>query len=221
MRMLNNYVHILLDRKTDEIKVGQLKLYIDTSFNEEAHRPIVGVVRNVPEKLKFIDGDWSQMPWDTDMELKIGDEVILKRPAVSGAIANGFVKEDEEGLHVFVKYSEVVVARRGDCIIPLNGFVLVEPLEEEYKTSLALPETSKKDSKIYGKIIYIGTPNRRYITKRNGAGVETTEPPDTDELKVGDIVAFSNVADIYLEYDLHRTIKKCYRMQQHKILAKI
>ncbi len=238
----NNYVFVKLLSKNDEIKVGDKKLYIDTSWNEEHHRPIVGEVIAVPKRLVFVPGSHFTMPWRTEMQLKVGDIVTMRRPAVSACFAKSGSKFEHEGYtYIFIKYSDIILAKRElsqtpqpyqsvtsqgveMAVIMLNGFMLIEPEEEELKTFLALPAQARKTSKLYGTIRFMGLPNLAYQPSFQTNGFEDTPPPDYEfNVGVGDRVAFYRVADIRLEDPLHASFeegKQYFRAQRHKLLAK-
>ena len=68
---------------------------------------------------------------------------------------------------------------------PLRGYVLIQPIDEEEKTSsgLIMPEKAK-DRPAKGKVIGVGKPDNQFIT-------EKTTWKDIDiEVKIGDIVIF-------------------------------
>ena len=101
-------------------------------------------------------------------------------------------------------------------IIPINGFVLVEPVKdmslERYKSILEIP---KKLDKYVGIVAYMGSLNRDYRdTHREYHGA------DQDNIKIGDLVTMHKVCDIPLEYPIHAKLNKSqvyYRVQRRYI----
>jgi co-chaperonin GroES (HSP10) len=244
IKPISNQVLIRLTRKGDEIELANgHKLHLDVSYNEEEHRPVVGEVIAVPAKLTFKDGDLSTMPWKTEMQLQKGDIVIMRRPAVSSCFVqnSGRIIEQDGEQYLFIKYSDIILAKRqlsrakepyqvvgvdgkAMAVIMLNGFILLEPDEEEYKTFLELPKSVRRLSKLTGTVRYLGMPNLAYQTMVDTTGQDTTLPPDYYfDIKVGDKVVFHKAADIPLEQDLHQSFegrdKKYFRCQRHKLLA--
>lgn len=246
IKPINNQVLIRLTRRGDEIELSNgHKLHLDTSYNEEEHRPVVGEVIAVPAKLKFVDGDLSSMPWKTEMQLQKGDIVIIRRPAVSSCFIqnSGRIIEQDGEQYLFIKYSDIILAKRqlsrdtenfqtvevdGNkmAVIMLNGFMLLEPDEEEYKTFLELPKSVRRLSKLTGTVRFIGMPNLAYQKMVDATSQDTTLPPDYYfDVQPGDKVVFHKAADIPLEQDLHQSFegrdKKYFRCQRHKLLAKL
>lgn len=106
-----------------------------------------------------------------------------------------------------------------DQIIPVNGYCLIEPVEEIMAKHLSLIslETNReiRPSERFGKVAYI---SKGLIRKY----VFTKEKPDTNEVKPGDYVCFDRAADLLCEYDLHASLdkkKKFFRMQRRLIFG--
>lgn len=243
MRLLNNYVLIKL-YSTDKIKTKSGLEFIAPlprfQNNEEEYKPLRGEVVKVPERLIFIQGNHAQMPWDCDMELQVGDDVIIKRPALSMALGNdhpSFYIENGD-LFVLIKYNELVCAIRNKQIIMLNGFLLVEPIEKELaKTEIPgfeYAQQEKKNSSLYGTIAHIGKPNREYHITKDAKGQDVFTPTkypwirtengevkmDMVDLKVGDKIQFAKAGDIKVEQDLFQILPKPYfRMPRTKVIA--
>ncbi len=73
-----NNVMIELDPENDHIKMKTGgEIYLDTSYEPDKHVTTTGTVRAIPTSLRFDPENPSYMPWDTDMEIKIGDRVII------------------------------------------------------------------------------------------------------------------------------------------------
>lgn len=223
---ISNYVTIRLKQNDKYRTENGVEIFTPTQSkinNEEEIKPVRGEVIAVPDKLTFIQGDWSNMPWKCEMELQVGDDVIIKRPALSMAISDAnssyFVENDE--LFVYIKYNELVCAIRGEEIIMLNSMLLVEPEEVELKTTIENFQQEKKTSSCYGRIAHVGKPNLEYHNTKDARGNDVITE-DYPNLKVGDRVLFAKAGDIIAETEIFRTLdKKYWRMPRTKILAVI
>jgi hypothetical protein len=126
VKPLNNFV--LLKAKVDNSKIklegGQI-LYLDTSFAKEKHSDVVCEVVAVPDRLvygfttdinprtgKYIQKQES-MDWKTDMELRVGDEVIIHYLAYVNAFGDdkrAFTLDGDE--YFFCPYQYIYLAKR-------------------------------------------------------------------------------------------------------------
>ena len=223
-----NNIMIKLDPENDHIKTKSgFTLYIDTSFDPEKHQVVTGVVCGLPSRLTYTGKPNLGMEWLTDMEIREGDRVIVYYLSVVNALKKEhqryFFKDDDK--YVFVPYSKVFVVIRDGEIIPVNGYVLVEPCEDPFvgdtkkrlaKIGLELVTLNTKSNTnvSFGVVRYVGKPIREYI-----------EDGYTDkgvDVKVGDTVVLRKVSDIPLQYNLHAKLdggKTFWRVQRRKILA--
>jgi len=224
---VGNTVMVKLDPENDMIETKSgFKIAIDTSFEPEKHTVRVGTVLSFPKKLIY-NNTPDSMPWDTEMELQEGDRVIMYFLAVMNCLVKekkAYIKEGKE-LTIFIKYHNIYAVIRDGKIIPINGYVLVEHMEdpawiklqeEAKKSGLEIPDLRKSSNTnaCYGKIAYMGIPNKEY-KEPNKSDVGITA-------KVGDSVIMKKVRDIPMEYDLHTRApegKKLYRIHRHDILA--
>lgn len=215
----NNYVLVKPHNNFTDSNVG---LRIDKTFNPHLHAARTGVVVAVPQKLIYRHNlGPDSMPWDTDMELKVGDEVTYHYLAAMTAEENTHTRYLTVGdeMYYFIKYDRIYTAKRGDNIIMLNGFILVEPVRDlalnKFKSVLDIP---LRQDKYFGVVRYVGSKVRDYnkiYKKFHG--------PDRDNIQPGDVVVMDEVCDIPLEYDLHATLdegKVYYRVQRRYIKAK-
>ncbi len=239
LKPMNNHVLIKLSRKKDEIKTpGGGKLYIDPTFEEEKHFPVTGYVIARPRSLFYSDkiGDSHSMPWKTDIEIKEGDYVIFYYMAVLNCMGtldqpggNGkYFKDPDGGEYIMITYDNLFVAKRDDKIIPLNGYLLLEAVEDyEYryqkerfdKMGLTLPPNYTQAFSKEGVVKFIGTPNRDYRDRnRSGDKYHTDEGIDIER---GMKLIIRKAADIPLEYEYHASLegrKKFLRVQRRYIL---
>lgn len=243
MKPISRKVAIKLERNTGEYRIeGGTILYLDTTFNEGMHTPVVGTVVEVPRTLTYVQGDWQTGAWKTSMELEVGDEVIMKMVGVRAALAANRTMEDGDTVIAYVDYHDIVLAKRLIKKIPvyedippiednqvisrgavynvimLNGWMLVEPEEERVKTSLIVPDTAKKTSAMYGRVAFVGSPNERYQGEVDGS-----YQPDTGfDVKTGDRVIFYRKGDLILEQEIYSTFagkRSFFRMQRNQLLA--
>jgi len=218
MKLLFNSVLVKFDPPYNHIDVAGVKMQIDTTYNPMEHAVTSGIVTGLPTKLIYNPDDPAKtMLYDTDMELQVGDRIIFEYLAYGEAMKNDPI----DGSHV-IRYDEVLVAIRGEEIIPVNGIVVVEPIDitetEEVKkmsSILEVPDYVKwQKSETRGIVRHIGTPLRGYA-------MDTSKSiHEADDLKVGDKVLFIHHYAIPLQYDMHRIIDKTlYRMRRKDILG--
>jgi len=128
---------------------------------EESHAADVaevwGEVFRRPKKLFYSKGDSDSMPWDTDIEIQEGDAVWFDYYES----VNCDVLECGDDVFYVIPYRDLYVVRRGDKIIPLNGYCLCEPIEVTHDSELAINIGAKyrTDKAI---VRHRGTPNKRY-----------------------------------------------------------
>jgi hypothetical protein len=227
---LNDLVLIKLDPENTGIKLKNgFELFVDTTFDPEKHASVTGTVYGVPSHLHYTGKVNIGMPWLCDMEVNCGDKVILYYLSVINALKPQNKKYIIEGKdrYIFVNYSSIYAVYGDNFVKPINGYCLIEPVEDPSitaekermkKIGIELIVGAKRNSKdvIYGKVKYLGKPNREYADK---------EQSDTGiDISVGDIVVIRKTADIPLQYELHAKIdggKKYLRVQRRNILARI
>jgi co-chaperonin GroES (HSP10) len=115
---------------------------------------------------------------------------------------------------IFIDYNSIFAVVRDGKLIPVNGNIFVEAsAPEEINTSLIVPDSAKPAvSKTKGKILYMGSPVLKYKVGPN--------PPDTNELKVGDEIRFHEANAILVEQDMHEMFEKgktLYRMRRSDV----
>jgi co-chaperonin GroES (HSP10) len=190
-----------------------VELFIDTKFEPEKHRDIVCDVIQVPSQLIYSEkyGNYVTMPWDVDMEVRVGDVAYCDYLAIQNAMINkydgkSFIHENE--LYLLIHYMNIFMVLRDGSPIMCNGYVLVEPTYDEYYMAvkkfndlgLVAPDTVTEMKKVtqYGIVMYLGSRPRNYLNK---------DLADM-ELSIGDKVLFDKHADIPLEYEYHQTFMK-------------
>ena len=228
-RTLNNMVMIKLDEENTSIKRNGINLFMDTSFNPEMHATVTGTVWGIPSHLSYCGKPNKNMPWLTSMEIQLGDKCIIYYLSTINALKNTekrYVLEGKDRF-IFIEYTYIYAVIRDEKIIPVNGYVLIQPCEdpaitqerermEKLGMELVVLETRTNTHVIYGKVKYVGTPIREYVEEEH-----TDEGVDVSP---GDTVVIRKVSDIPLQYSLHSKIDdgaKYYRVQRKNILAKV
>lgn len=216
---------IKLDSANDHIRFKDgTDIWIDNSFEPEKHAIVTGEVTGLPTRL-----NWSRMEWETDMELQLQDRVVFYYLSVLNCFRKEMFKAYTEGIdqYIFIEYQNIFACIRNNNIIPVNGYCLIEPMNDPYwektkkrYTRLGLEPVRLNDKTltdvVYGRVRYCGTPNRSY---RN--------PVSSDhgvDIAAGDLVVMKKISDIPVEYDLHAKIdggKRYWRVQRRSILAVI
>jgi len=262
IRPLNN--NVLLKVKQDPSKImfkNGAMIHVDTSFEKEKHSAVICEVVAVPERLIFgFTGDFNKhgkpnqlvnsMDWETDMELRVGDEVIINYMGYVSAFGDDPKHfEIDEVEYFFCDYSLIYLAkRRWDKndekyfweenrkeditkdelennnivineekiynVVMLNGYCLVQPVEQQYQSStLIIPDYLKKVSnKKKVRVCYNGSNNKRY-------GADIYQDAD---VKAGDIVVIDKYTDIPLEYtETFNGKEKYWRVQKCLVQAKL
>ncbi len=193
---LNNFV--LLGNPTSTEKIGGL--FIDTTYKPEDHVEIINEVIAVPERLKFNE-------WETEMQLKVGDKVWVNYLSI---IKGERVQVGGE-VYVLVPYEKIILTKRGDDLVMLNGYVLIEPvLEETQQSGIIILLKQAKQASQRGYVRHMGIPNKRY-----------TDESHTDEIdiKMGDMVGFKHGYNSKLESSYHQTIGDYWVVQRRNIVA--
>jgi len=224
---IGNHVVVLLDPENKFIKTKSgIELYVDTSFEPEKHVVRTGTVIEAPTRLIYHHKKPSY-PWKTKPELNAGDRVVMYFMAIQNCLAPEQKKYTREGddVYIFIKYHNIYAIIEEGNIRPINGYVLVEPLEDPAwlekkerfeKMNLNLPDLRKpsKTEVTYGKIAYMGAPNEIYA--------DDYKSDQFHDEKVGDTIIMKRIRDIPVEYEYHAKMdggRKLYRMQRHDILA--
>ena len=209
---------------------GGIQLFFpaDQSCEIMYHVGVYGTIVKQPERLVYskpLANEKTDMPWLIDLETKEGDSVIVNYRSIYEALerladpvrnpGNPKWFTCEKELYVFLHYKDLI-AINGKEIIPINGHVLCEQLDEEekIKTTLILPEHLRKigDQQKFAKVLKTGSLIRDYEGDNYS--------PDTDDVKEGDIIIFEKFYNIELEFKIHQKLDKHYmRIQRKNIVA--
>ncbi len=235
----NNHVLIKLSRKSDEVILkGGSKLYIDNTYEEEKHTPVTGTVIAHPGRLYYSNktGNSHSMPWLTDIEIQIDDYVIFYYMAAINCMGtldapagNGkYFKDPDGGEYILITYDNIFVVRRGQEIIPVNGYLILEPIEDEdfkreverfKKVGIGLPQGYTRAFSKEGIVRFLGTPLREYRDRDKHGNLRFTD--EGIDIKHGMKIFVQKAADLPLEYEYHASLmerKKFLRVHRRHIL---
>jgi hypothetical protein len=220
---MGNHIMVKLDQENNVVKTKTgFTLYIDTTFEPEKHTVVTGTVIAIPKNLYA-----KELPWVTENELQVGDKVAMYYMAVMNCLSNErkkFIKEFRETF-IFIAYSNIYAAVRKEQIIPINGYILAEPIpdpyfekkKEEYLAKgieLVELETKKNKDVCFAKAVHVGKPNTSYK--------DPNQSDDHINVQPGDDLILKRLRDIPIEYEYHAKLdggRKLYRIQRHDILA--
>ena len=183
--------------KVDVVDGRRNGIYVGAAdWDIAGHVTRTGVVVKTPSKLFFRSkGDEWGVEWLTDLEACVGDEAFWG--IMEGS--NCPIVYCGSDIYYLVDYASIRMLKRGEEIIPVNGFVLVEKKEEVDRTSVLIVDHAKKVNKSRGVVIKSGKPNVEYY----GA-----EQYDAQNLKEGDEVMFSISAWTELEDERYARFNK-------------
>ncbi len=217
IKVPNNWVCVEYDNSNNYFDLGGEKMLLDTSYEPEKNAQTIGTVIKACDHVSFNPSSQNSYDYDVEVEIQKGDRVIFHFLTILSAIKHGKTFAQDGKLYVFMPYDRIFVAIRNDEIIPVNGFVLVRPDQEELPVpsslNIVLTDLSKGSSKSSGTVVYAGVKCMGYA----GAFKDLGEDPD---VFVGQKVLFKKMDAIPLQYEFHSLLKeKLYRMQRKDILA--
>jgi co-chaperonin GroES (HSP10) len=189
---LNDCVFVYREKNTkDEVKVGDNKLFIDTSWYEYDHVIQHATVKYVPKRISSY--------FKTEMELAPGDKVYCHH----------FIADEKNMIEIHgeklsrLNYGMLYARVRDGKVHMLSDWVLVEIIkdkEEELKSESGIWLKTKEEKKEQiGKVKYV-----------NSKSID-------DGFKPGDTIMFIKDAD----YEMEIEGQKLYRMRNQDILAKV
>lgn len=214
MRCPNKWLKVQLIE--NNITIGDMKLYIDHTFEPQDHVSCKGIVTVVPERLPFDKTIMPSMEWKTDIEVQVGDTVWMDYHAVLLALGKSFdeAQESEEPLFdddgVYIKYQDLFMAQRDEEFIMLNGYVLISLESQKMPdTSLIIHDRIKSlKSKRIGKVVKVGNKNTDYLHDNYVDG----------DVNVGDHVVFMDYANRKLEQDLYKSLGEDLHVVQGRFI---
>lgn len=196
-----NNVIVKLERRPDELKSkGGLYLELVNKFNPGQNCPVFGTVISLPE---ITHKDWG---------IKEGDNVWASYADVVSLLGKlGLPTDDlddptmyivDNEFYISIPYDVLIVAKRGEDIICLNDYCLVEPENEFEYSELLTKEQLERKSKHIGQLIH-ATPNNVH--------------------KVGDRVVIGKAWNLVLEHPPHNKFsdKVLYTVKLSGILMSV
>ena len=184
------------------VKVGKVDnnkssngLYLgDSEWDKSGHLNRRGEVIRLPSKLWFAREFGFGIQWGTEMEVEEGDIVYFGIMSVYDAPAI----IDDGVVYLLIQYHDLLFSLRGNKVIPLNGYVLIEKVDEKVKQSSLILDFNKKQDKKRGIVRYIGKPNSYYDSGMC----------DSIGFDVGDEVDLMMINFTFLEDKRYRTFEK-------------
>ena len=225
MKLQQNRVIVKILRKPDELILdNDIKLFLDFSFATEQHAPTRGQIVNICEGL-----DSRKMNWITENEMKIGDIGIYSYEAAMWCWyedPSRSLVDEEKNIYFILDYEDFFCVKRGQELIPVNGYLLCAPVAEHVKTRIQLPEfVKKKKSDKFGVIKYLGKKNEGYQLLTEDGPALRPELHDPTQMNVGDIVVFDKFCDLPIESEMHSQIvgkgQILFRMHRCNIKATV
>lgn len=198
----------------------------DTDWDHATHADRWGKVIHVPSGLKYDRFDGGALAWYTDIEVAEG--MLVWYDYLNSLNCTVLLDEDESEYRL-IEYGNLYVAlvpvgsiyeefvdkdihglnnTKTDWVIPLNGYVLFERIDENAHTTLWMPP---KIDKTKGVVKYVG---RRIMEYQNGKG-------DVIDLRPGDTVQFKDAYEVLLEDKTYSTFDGgvTYRRAQRNRVA--
>lgn len=220
MDLLNNQVLI------EPIKIEKAKgIYIpDSATQAQMYSNVSGIVKRVPEKPVYNRENPESLHVKLPFEIQEGDQVWFHFTCEPEARQKGKYIGDD----FLVNYRDIYVAKRRGHIIPLNGFVLAEPLkplEELFPAMRAAgfvgldKALDADDYKNRCRVTHLGQLIPEY---KWGIDDEVIQPDDPS-IQIGDELLLTPFVGNELE-KLEHTLdenKSFYRFQRRDIVGKI
>lgn len=158
--------------------------------------------------------------FDTDMELKVGDEVVFKYINHINCIDKHlfYHREGHKNPAMFMPYDSLFMAIRDGQTIMLNGKIWVEPIsyksdELEDENGIIIHREGKKQLGV-GIVRNVGSICRDYLYDKIGG--------DVDDVKVGDKIDFLKSGGVSIEIAYHQSLNEgkhpYYMMSRREIL---
>lgn len=196
MKVVGNWVLFEPYWDSHYIELGEGRIKIDPTFQRGHHQPVRGKVVAVPFRLRY--GDSVMLDWDTEMELQPGDEIVVNYNEIHNSLRTwrrSYVIIDGRKM-IFVRYDKINAAKRNGNIIPVNGYIYVEPIPPTALDPLQNPflKENARD-RVWGVVRHVGSRNKAYFY--TDLYQDDFDPP------VGAVVGMMPHADLYVESPDH------------------
>ena len=188
MKLVTGNNHILVRVKSNEGRTTEAGVIV--GFNADIQyaegqgshmadmAEVHGTVIKVPYGLYYSKDDPYSMSWKTKMMLKVDDEVWFN--FIASSHSSGFDVDGE--MYLFIPYADCFVAKRGDEVIPLNGYALLEEMKKEQMSEVIVME-DKTDMR-RGRVRFVGEPNEEYRIDSFSDDIEIQEG-DVVQIRAG------------------------------------
>jgi co-chaperonin GroES (HSP10) len=182
-----------------EVMDGTIELSIDTSYEPYKHAVTWGTVMAVNKEIE---------DETTTMELEAGDKLFFHYLCIPNAVRDNTWVLIKGKPYFLIQYDMCYCALRGEEIVPVNGWVLVSPIDEIIPESVCGFELAdireKKHSVKEGIVKYVGKP-------LNG---------EKNAAKLGDKILYMKLSDVPMQYYLHNSFgENLLRMKNKDIMA--
>jgi co-chaperonin GroES (HSP10) len=160
---------VLIEPVLETSKIGETGMIRDTYF-EEIHcaQREVKVIRT--PSILAIKGDKHYdekfiraLDWHTQMQIQEGDLAWVDPISVlnnNNTLETNVYRCDGK-IYMTVKYDKFIAVKRGDLKILLNGYMLIEKIEDNQDSVIS--GVNVKSSK--SRVVYTGDPNKYYFNK--------------------------------------------------------
>jgi co-chaperonin GroES (HSP10) len=214
-RIPHNRVLVELNPEETERTIGGIIVVKEHNF--AAHATRRGIVKKTPHSLVCNINQGETMPWETDMELKIGDEVYMTFQDSN----YGYPFTYKGNYMRMIDYSGILLAKRDKEIIMCNGYVLLEKIINK-KTFGAY--TKEEEDPNFAIVHAIGKPNRRIKGYDKHLQEEVFTKDVSIDLKIGDKVYINDHTRVFdLEDFAHANFdnRKIYKVCSRRRIAAI
>ena len=189
VKPINNNIYIELYGTGDCINYNSLKLFLDPAFAGHNYQPVVGKVVSIPEKFRFVTEDgWCPAEFD----LKVGDEVVISRPAVAHRAEHSMRKNEEGNVLLFVRFHDLIAVKRGNEITPVNGYIFVDLIKETTTKGLIIGLDKKENQLCRGVVVAKSSPVQGYTHSAYSAKA-------MNKVQIGQTILFPKYAHCDLE----------------------
>lgn len=160
---MRNFVLCKTLLRADVIKIGQLELYVDTSYNQYDYAPIVQQVVAIPKQLYFgretrfatIERQFDpsigharmdtvatrppipvSMPWKVPMELRTSDTVFVDALSLINAEKQNRAIMCGDARYTLIPYEDIYFKLVNGVAEMLQGWILCEPTDDQESEEL-------------------------------------------------------------------------------------
>lgn len=186
---------------------------------------VAAKVYKLPERLYYDENNpHHSMPWDCDMEV-CEDDTVWFSPLES---RNAVTIVCEGKGYKLIPYQDLWVAKRDvyvnkwtippqkkEVVIPLNGYVILEPVFKVNDSPLAIDKKGEWD-KTKGIVRFFGTPNRAY---------QGNAHTDFQDLQEGDVILLNPGTPLVplerVKYNAHFLNEELFFVTQRRRIAMV